>query len=375
MRAIQITEFGGPEVLRLAELALPEPGPDEVLIEVSRAGVNFADTHTRTNSYVREAALPLVPGGEVVGTIVRAPARAGSATGASRGFGSGPVVGASAGFGSGPAVGASAGVGAESAVDVAGGIGGEPREGMRVVALTGGAGGYAQYATAPAAHAFPVPESVDDGTALALVLQGTTAWHLYRTAARVAEGECVVVHSAAGGVGSLAVQLGHALGAGRVIATASSPERRGLALGLGADVAIDPEPEGLTERLIEAAESDGVDVVFDMAGGDTFEASYKALAPFGRIVVCGISTQQPNRISTGSLLRHSRSIVGFYLFHVLERHPDLFAAALADLFERVERGELKAIVGGTYRLDDAARAHTDLRARRTSGKLLLDPSA
>jgi NADPH2:quinone reductase len=326
MRAIQMTEFGGPEVLGLAELPIPEPGAEEVLIEVARAGVNFADTHTRTNSYVRRATLPLVPGGEVAGVIAHAPA------------------------------------------------GGGPEVGERVVALTG-TGGYAEYATAPAAHVFGIPDGVDDGTALALILQGTTAWHLYRTAGRVAEGESVVVHSAAGGVGSLAVQLGHALGAGRVIGTASSARRRSLAVSLGAEVAVDPAPEGLTERLIEANGGEPVDVVFDMAGGAAFEASYDALAHFGRIVVCGISTEEPGRVSTGSLLRHSRAVVGFYLFHCLGRRPGMFARALEDLFARVARGELHAVVGGTYALGDAARAHVDLRERRTTGKLLLDPSA
>ena len=127
----------------------------------------------------------------------------------------------------------------------------------------------------------------------------------------------MVVHSAAGGVGSLAVQLGHPLGAGRVIATASSDEKRALALELGADVAIDAAPEGLTERLLDANGGDPVDVVFDMSGGAVFDASYAALAHFGRIVVCGIASQEPNELRTGSLLRHSRAVVGFYLFHCL----------------------------------------------------------
>jgi len=316
MRAIQISEFGGPEVLRLVELPRPQPEAGEVLIRVSRAGLNFADTHTRTNSYVRKATLPLVPGVEVAGV--------------------------------------------------------REDTGERVVALTG-AGGYAEYAKAPAEHVFPVPDGLDDGAALALLIQGTTAWHLYRTAARAAAGESVVVHSGAGGVGSLAVQLGRAFEAGTVIATASSEERRALTLELGADAAIDPNPEGLTERLLEANGGREVDVVFDMAGGATFEASYKALAPFGRIVVCGISSQEPNRISTGSLLRHSRSLVGFYVFHCLER-PGMFTEALADLFARAARGELRAVVGQTYALGDAAQAHIDMRERRTSGKLLLDPA-
>ena len=312
-----MAEFGGPEVLRLVELPRPEAGPGEVLVRVTRAGLNFADTHTRTNSYVRKAELPLVPGMEVAGV--------------------------------------------------------REDSGERVVALTG-AGGYAEYATAPEGQVFPIPDGLDDETALASLIQGLTAWHLYRTAGRVGEGEAVVVHSAAGGVGSLAVQLGKPMGAGRIIATASSPERRALALELGADVAVDPAPEGLADRLIEANEGQPVDVVFDMAGGEVFEQSYRALAHFGRIVVCGISTSEPNRVSTGSLLRHSRAVVGFYLMHVTDR-PELFAAALDDLFARAARRELRVVVGGVYPLADAARAQTDLRSRRTTGKLLLDPTA
>ncbi len=312
-----MTEFGGPEVLKLADLPVPEPGPGETLIRVSLAGLNFADTHTRTNSYVRKATLPLVPGGEVAGV--------------------------------------------------------REDTGERVVALVG-SGGYAEYALAPEEHVFPIPDGIDDGTALALIVQGTTAWHLYRTAGRVQQGESVVVHAAAGGVGSLAIQLGRALGAGRVIATASSERKRALAIELGADVAIDPAPEGLTERLLQANGGDGVDAVFDMAGGEVFDASYRALAWFGRIVVCGIASRQPNEVRTGSLLRHSRAVIGFYLFHCLGR-PSMFDDALADLFARARRGDLKAIVGRTYPLGEASQAHVDLRGRGTTGKLLLDPSA
>jgi NADPH:quinone reductase len=317
MRAIQMSEFGGPEVLELAELPTPEPGPEETLIRVTCAGLNFADTHQRTNSYVQKTTLPLVPGGEVAGV--------------------------------------------------------REDTGERVVALVG-SGGYAEYATAPKELVFPIPDSLDDGTALAMIVQGTTAWHLYRTAARVADGESVVVHGAAGGVGSIAVQLGHAMGAGRVIATASSEQKRALTLELGADAAIDPSAEGLTERLIEANDGQPLDVVFEMSGGAVFDASYATLAPFGRIVVCGIATSEPNQVRTGSLLRHSRAVVGFYIFHCLRR-PGMFAAALADLFARAASGELRAIVGHTYPLEQAAQAQSDLRARRTTGKLLLDPAA
>jgi NADPH:quinone reductase len=317
MRAIQIESFGGPEVLKVAQLPMPQPRPGEVLIEVAKAGVNFGDTHTRTNTYVRKASLPLVPGGEVAGRRLD--------------------------------------------------------NGERVIALTG-TGGYAEYALAPQELTFPIPDGLDDCVALALLIQGLTAWHLHRTAGRLAKGESVVIHSAAGGVGSLAVQLAKPFGASHVIATASSEARRQTALRLGADVAIDPDPQHLTERLLQANDGREVDVVFDVAGGEVFDASYRALAPFGRIVVCGISSERPNQVSTGSLLRHSRSVIGFYLFHCVDREG-MLRQPLADLFARAKAGEIEAMLGGVYPLERAADAHIDLKARRTSGKLLLDPRA
>ncbi|UGS34129.1 quinone oxidoreductase family protein [Capillimicrobium parvum] len=315
MRAIQIQEFGGPEVLELVELATPEPAAHEVRIRVSLAGMNFADTHQRENVYLARQELPLVPGGEVAGV--------------------------------------------------------REDTGERVVALTG-TGGYAEYATAPGSLTFPIPGDVEDGTALALLIQGLTAWHLYRTAGRVAGGESVVVHSAAGGVGSLAVQLGKAMGAGRVIATASSQDKRALALELGADVAVDGAPDGLAERLVEANLGEPVDVVFDMAGGRVFDESLAALAPFGRIVAYGIASREVNEIRTSRLMRTSRTVAGFWFTHLLER-PALLDEALADLFARVAAGELRVVVGGVYGLSEVARAQVDLQERRTTGKLLLDP--
>jgi len=317
MRAIQITEFGGPEVLRETELPQPVPGDGEVLIEVRAAGLNFADTHQRTDSYVAKAELPFVPGSEVAG----------------------------------------------SRTDT----------GERVVALTG-RGGYAQYAIAPAAQTWPIPDGVDDGSALALLLQGLTAWHMYTTCAHVQPGESVVVHAAAGGVGSLAVQLGKHFEAG-VIATASSEHKREIALQLGAGATTDASPEGLTNRLIECNDGREVDVVFEMAGGESFEQSLRALAPFGRVIVCGIATGEKNMVSTGHLLRHSRSVLGFWLYHCLSRPAEMVDRPLAQLFELAARGELEPLVGGTYPLAEAARAQTELAGRRTTGKLLLDPWA
>jgi NADPH:quinone reductase len=317
MRAIQQKEFGGPEVLELVELPVPEPGEGQVLIEVARAGMNFADTHQRRNDYLAPAQLPLVPGAEVAGV--------------------------------------------------------RTDTGQRVVALIPN-GGYAEYAVAPEALTFPLPDEVDDGTALALLIQGLTAWHLYKTCARIQPGESVVVHAAAGGVGSLAVQLGKPLGAGRVIASASTEEKRALALELGADAAIDASPEGMTERILEANGGKRVDAVFEMAGGAVFDASLEALAPFGRMVAYGIASREQNEVRTGALMRTSRAVVGFWLMHCLGR-PGMVDEALQDLFARAARGELRAVVGATYPLAEAARAQIELAERRTTGKLLLDPRA
>jgi NADPH:quinone reductase len=315
MRAVRIDEFGGAEVLRVSDVPDPEPGPGEVLVEVSLAGVNFGDTHQREGQYVAERRLPFVLGGEVAGTA----------------------------------------------------------EGRRVVALLD-TGGYAELVAAPRERVFPIPDGVEDAEALALLIQGLTAWHLFRTSAKLAEGESVVVHSAAGGVGGLAVQLARGMGAGRVIATAGSPERRERALELGAHVAVDPGTEDLTAALIEANGGAPIDVVLETAGGRVFEQSLQALAPFGRLVAYGNSTRQKISTSNAALLKTSRAIVGFWLYHALERR-DLTEAALADLYERAGRGELTAPVGRTYPMSEAARAHEDIEARRTTGKLLLDPSA
>ena len=316
MRAIQITEFGGPEVLVPRDV--PEPvaaGEGMVVLDVEAAGVNYADTHQADNTYLAPAQLPLIPGAEVVG--IR-------------------------------------------------------DDGRRVVALLAG-GGYAERALASRDAMWEVPDGVSDGQALALVLQGTTAWHLLRTSAQLREGESVVVHAAGGGVGTLAVQLARRFGAGRVIAVASTEEKRALALRLGADAAVDAGAEDLTAALREANDGARVDVVLEMVGGDTFAASLAALAPFGRLVHFGQAGRAgAPAVDPGRLMARSAAVVGFWLVHVLQR-PALMTAAMHDLIRAVLDGELEPVVGGTYPLEDARRAHEDLRARRTVGKLVLVP--
>jgi NADPH2:quinone reductase len=315
VRAIQITEFGGPETLVVREVPDPQPGPDEQVLEVLAAGVNYADTHQTENSYLAEQTLPLIPGGEVV---VRAP------------------------------------------------------DGRRLLGLLG-AGGYAEKVAADPSRLFPIPDAVTDGQALTTLVQGATAWHLLRTSAHLQPGETVVVHAGAGGVGTIAVQLAKRWGAGRVIATASSDDKRALAEKLGADLTVDSRSPHLAADLRAANDGRGVDVVLEMTGGRVFDESLTALAPLGRLAVFGMAGRvPPTPVEPGRLMARSTAVIGFWLVHVVQR-PQLLAQAVTDLLQMIAGGQLRPVVGATYPLAEAADAHRALLDRSSVGKLVLDP--
>jgi NADPH2:quinone reductase len=314
MKAIQIEEFGGPEVFGYVEVEDPTPGEGEVLVEVARSGINFADTHSTRNDYLAKQSLPLIPGAEVSG---RTP------------------------------------------------------DGRRVAALLG-SGGYAQKVAVPEANLIPIPDEVDDDQAAGMLLQGLTAMALVHRCARIEPGESVVIEAAAGGTGSLAVQIAKRAGA-TVIALASSQEKHDFVRGLGADACVDSRAEDLADAIREANDGERVDAVLHMSGGDAFDAELGVLAPLGRMVVFGIASREQRDVSTAALLRGSKSVIGFWLAHLLARR-DLLVPMVGELLTAVATGELTATIGGVYPLSEAARAHEDLTARRTSGKLLLDPS-
>jgi NADPH2:quinone reductase len=284
------------------------------VVNVARSGVNFADTHAIRNDYLAEQALPLVPGGEISGTT---------------------------------------------------------SDGRRVAAMLGG-GGYAQKVAVPEAFLVPVPDEVNDDEAAGLLLQGVTAHCLLHHCAHVREGESVVIEAAAGGTGSLAVQLAKRAGA-KVIALASSDEKRKLAERLGADATADSRAEDLTAEIIEANGGDKTDVVLHMSGTG-FQAGLKALDTLGRIVVFGNAARHPNQVETNYLLQTSKSVIGFWLVPMIVKRRDLVTAAIGELLGAVASGELEVVIGGVYPLSEAARAHEELAARRSTGKLLLDPS-
>jgi NADPH:quinone reductase len=314
MKAIQIEEFGGPEVLTHVEVPDPTAGEGEVVVDVARSGINFADTHATRNDYLAEQALPLIPGAEISG---RTP------------------------------------------------------DGRRVAAILA-SGAYAEKAVVPEALLVPVPDEVSDDQAAGLLLQGLTAIGLVRHCARIQEGETIVVEAAAGGTGSLSVQVAKRAGA-KVIGLASNEEKRALVERLGADATVDSRSEDLGAAIREANDGKRVDAILHMSGGAAFDAELGILAPLGRMVVFGIASREQREVSTAALLRGSKAVIGFWLVHLLARQ-DLVRPMIGELLGAVASGDLEVTVGGVYPLTEAARAHEDLIARRTSGKLLLDPS-
>jgi NADPH:quinone reductase len=193
--------------------------------------------------------------------------------------------------------------------------------------------------------------------------------------AKLERGESVVVHAAAGGVGTLAVQLAKLYGAGRVIAVASSQEKRTLAADLGADVTVDAGEEDLKAALTAANDGRKVDVVLEMVGGRTTDQSLAALAPFGRLVFFGMASRRaPSKVDLGELMGRSRGVIGFWLVHAMADPARHLATPMRELLDLTAAGDLRPVVGATYGLSEAPQAHRDLRERRSVGKLLLDPS-
>ncbi len=324
MKAILVEEFGEPDVLQYVDVERPSPGEREALIEVRSAGVNYADTMRRRNQYVVPQDLPFIPGAEVAGTV------------------------------------AEVGNGVEGVAI-----------GDRVVTLLG-MGGYAQYAVAPERSLIPLPEGLDFDHAAAIPLQGLTAYHCIKTSGALKEGESILVHAAAGGVGTLSVQMAKLLGAGTVIATASSEEKLDLARSLGADVLIDYTEEDWPEKVREATDGKGADVILEMVGSDFPEKNLGCLNVFGRMVVFGAASRERGTIVPAALMRRCHAVVGFYLPQVMRR-PDLFVPSLQEVLGWISSGKLKLTIGGTYPLERAAEAHSALEGRLTTGKLLLNP--
>jgi len=322
MKAIQVHQTGGPEVLALAELPVPKPGPGQVLIKIAATGVNFIEIYFREGRY--KAPLPLIPGSEASGIVEQ--------------LGEG----------------------------VAGFAPGDP------VVSTSVLGSYAEYALVPAAQLLKVPAGLDLKLAAAVILQGMTAHYLSYSAFPLKPGDTALIHAAAGGTGQLLTQMASQLGA-RVIATVSTPAKADLARAAGADEVIlytEADFEAETRRFTDGR---GVDVVYDSVGKTTFEKSLNCLRPRGMLVLFGGSSGAVPpfdliQLSTKGSLFVTRPTLKDYI----ATRADLEARA-GDVLRWVTEGKLKVRAEYVYPLSNAAQAQIDIASRNTTGKLLLIP--
>jgi NADPH2:quinone reductase len=331
MKAVRFHENGGPEVLRYEDVADPAPGPGQVLLRVLAAGVNYADTSRRQGgtSYPRPTPLPFTPGSEVVGIVEQ--------------LGDGVTTVA---------------------------------RGATVIAWLG-QGGYAEEAVASTADLLPVPQGIKPDEALALIVQGLSAALILKAGARLRAGDSVLIEGAAGGVGTLAVQLAKIYGAGKVIGAASTAAKRELVMRLGADAAVDYTRPDWAAQVKAKNGGRAIDVILEMTGGAVFEQALDCLAPGGRMVGYGNASRQPMTLNLQRLFAQNQTVTGFFLSGCIalqsQDRPAFVAQLLDELAGYVRDGRLRLQLGGSYKLAQAAEAHRAIESRRTTGKVVLVP--
>ena len=324
MKAWQVSEWCEPEQMRLIDIEPPEPQFGEVRIRNHAAALNFFDILQIQGKYQVRPPLPFTPGAEVAGVV--------------------------------DAVG--------TGVD-------HLAVGDRVMG-SGGLGGFAEFTVTPAARTFRIPQSMDFAAAAAMQIVYLTSYLALKVRAAIKAQEWLLVHAAAGGVGSAAMQLGKAFGA-RIIATAGTADKVDFCLAQGADYAFSYREPNWVDRVKEITEGHGADVIYDPVGGDVFDLSTKCIAAEGRLVVIGFAGGRIPSIAANRILLKNMSVVGCYWGGYLEHHPGFLAQAQAqaELFTLYEAGQVKPVISQAYSLTDAAIALRALAERKTYGKVVL----
>jgi NADPH2:quinone reductase len=322
MKAIHLTGYKGFESMQLFEVEKPKPAANEVLLEVKAAGVNFAELELTKGRYRIAKEPPFIMGFEAAGVVVELGARVKNL-----------------------------------------------KVGDRITSLVS-SGGYAEYATADATVAIPIPEGVSFNEAVTIPVQGLSAYALLKLAAKPQASETLLVQSAAGGVGLYLVQLAKIMGVRRLIALASSKEKLDVLTGLGADVAINYTTKQWTDQVREATEGNGVDVILESASGEVGDQSFKLLAPFGRIVVFGArniyDTISPEKVQ--QLIYKNQSVMGF---NVPSLKPEQIAECVPPLLSLISERKVKLFATNLFPLTEVKRAFEALESRHTIGKVVL----
>ena len=324
MRAVLCERWGGPEQLRVADVALRDPGPGEVKVQVRAAGVNFPDVLIIQRKYQVQPDLPFTPGGEVAGVV------------------------------------AEVGPGVEGL-----------HPGDRVAAFCS-LGGFAEAVIVPAQACVTLPESVAFEPASAFLLAYGTAWHALRDRAAMREGETLLVLGAAGGVGLAAIDIGRAMGA-RVIAAASSADKLAVCRSYGADETIDYQVEDLRGAIARLTGKQGPDVVFDPVGGHFAEPAFRSIGWGGRYLVIGFANGDIPSLPLNLPLLKGASVVGVFWGAYTKREPERNREAVAQMLDWIGESRLRPLVSKTYTLDQAPQALQDMAARKVVGKVVIVP--
>ncbi|MGH7841160.1 MAG: quinone oxidoreductase family protein [Candidatus Binataceae bacterium] len=322
MKAIQFKEVGGPEVMQLVEVPKPEVRPGMVRVRNHAVGINFGDNFFRQGNYVIKPKLPDTPGMEAAGVIDEV------------------------------------GAGVEGL-----------KPGTRVAGI--GLKCYAEYSLFYANQVIPLPDSVGFAEGAAFPIQTLTAWFMLHTCHHLTPGQTVLVHSAAGGVGIVAMQIAKAAGA-RVIGTVSSDSKIATARQYGADEVINYETHDLAEEALRLTGGKGIDLNLDAIGKPTFEKGLKCAAPFGHIILYGRAGGAPDKLDPMRLFEKAVKVSGFILFMASSQHQ-LMKQGAESCFQLMREGRLKMLIGKTYPLGEAADAHRFMQSRQSVGKLVLTP--
>ncbi|MEW9123479.1 MAG: NADPH:quinone oxidoreductase family protein [Thermotaleaceae bacterium] len=323
MRAIVIEEFGGPEVLTLKDMDIPKITEKEVLIRVAAASVNFADIKTRKGEYHGAGKPPLIPGIDVAGTVEE--------------------------------------VGAEVTT---------LKKGDRVIAFPK-KGSYAEYTVADEKLTYLIPDTIDFDTAAASPIVAFTSYNLLKQVGRLIVGESVLIHAAAGGIGTTAIQFAKLLGATKVIGTVSSDEKAAVARKMGADMVINYREGKFADKVNEATDGKGVDIILDSVGGEVFNESLNCLAMYGRIVNYNSSSGTGGTVNTKQIHPTCRSVLGYSIGTTQKHRPESLQETAKHVIPLLEQGKINFLISETYPLEEAPKAHQAIESRKSVGKILL----
>lgn len=327
MKQVQLNQYGSPDQLTLVETNIPQPKAGEVVIKTEAIGVNYSDTLRRRNQYFQPTPLPYVLGSEAVGQIV------------------------------------SVGEGVTEPYVI----------GATVLAILPFGGGYAEYVSAIAQYCVPLPPSIDAKTATAIFVQGSTAQLLISAVAKDLKNKTVLINAAAGGVGSLLVQLAKLNGA-KVIAASSSNQKLAVAKANGADETVNYTENNWSKKVKEANNGQGVDIAFEMVGGNVYNETIKSLAQGGHLIVYGCASGVQGNIHPEYFVDENISQSGFNLAFYITTKPQVWQEALGTVIGLIAQGKLKIETPKTFALKNAAEAHKQIEARQTTGKVVLTTS-